>query len=191
MHKIQKEAESIKEQVIAECEELKRKTLEDARNLQRKSLKENPSIYSIYRYCEIKCLEPDYNLWIVKDIKTLKKGVIDIEGTQRIPCIYDDIIAIMEGTNNLIVLDNNYYGLVDLRGRIVIKPQYNDFNRDFNRNLWNVKLEDKWGYIDYKGNTIIPFQYDNSATFLENKAEVEQNGEKFYINTLGERIENI
>ncbi|WP_153730413.1 WG repeat-containing protein [Sporosarcina obsidiansis] len=53
----------------------------------------------------------------------------------------------------------------------IIAPKY-DMARDFSEGLAAVKVGEKWGYIDTKGNTVIDFQYDDAYTFSEGKALV-------------------
>lgn len=49
----------------------------------------------------------------------------------------------------------------------------------------------KWGFVDKSGNVIVPVQYDNVQSFNEEGvANVTLNGEKFSINTKGERVQN-
>jgi len=49
----------------------------------------------------------------------------------------------------------------------------------------------KWGFIDKTGKVIVPVQYDDIESFnAEGIAKVTLNGEKFSINTKGERVQN-
>ncbi len=53
----------------------------------------------------------------------------------------------------------------------IIKPEYDD-TRGFSDDLAAVMKNDKWGYIDTTGKTIIQFKYDIAYSFSENKALV-------------------
>ena len=184
---IKKEAERIKQKVLDECKEIK----EDTKKLQEKILKEDNTIYSIYKYSRVNYL--NFDLWAVTDINTHKSGVIDIRGNQIIPCVFDEIGGILQGSNDILVMNidsnNTYFGLVNKKGNTLIEPKYNDFDCGFIGGLWAVKLNNKWGYVDKNDNTIIPFKYDKANPFFEEKAQVELNGERFYIDKNGVKIE--
>jgi hypothetical protein len=44
----------------------------------------------------------------------------------------------------------------------------------------------KWGYIDTKGNVVVPFDYDSAKPFSEGLALVKKDGEFLYIDTKGD-----
>ena len=168
LNAIKQEAQKIKDETIKECKKLKEETQE----LQENILKNNTSVYSIYRYNRVQYVE--FNLWAVTDINTYKTGLIDINGKQILPCIYDCIPSILEGTNDILImkrdLEKNYFGLASKTGEIIIEPKYNDFEFGFSNGLWAVKLDNKWGFIDHNGNTVIPFKYDKANCFIDKKA---------------------
>ncbi len=186
LNAIKQEAQKIKEETIKECKKLK----EETQDLQENILKNNNSVYSIYRYSKVLYL--NFNLWTVTDINNFKTGVIDIKGNQIIPCIYDEISGLLDGTDDILVMNRdtncNYYGLVNQKGEIIIEPKYNDFDGGIYNNLWAVKLDNKWGFIDHNGNPVIPFKYDKANCFIDKKAKVELNEESFYIDKLGNRV---
>ena len=183
---IRQKSQEIKDETIKECKKLKEETQEFQENI----LKNNTSIYSIYRYNRVQYVE--FNLWAVTDINTYKTGLIDINGKQILPCIYDCIPSILEGTNDILimkrVLEKNYFGLASKTGEIIIEPKYNDFEFGFSNGLWAVQLDNKWGFIDHNDNIIIPFKYDKVSYFSDNKAKVELNGESFYIDKSENRV---
>lgn len=53
----------------------------------------------------------------------------------------------------------------------IIAPKYDEV-RSFSDDLAAVMQNEKWGYIDVKGNTVIEFKYDMAYSFSENKAVV-------------------
>ena len=179
-------SQEIKDETIKECKKLKQKSKE----LQENILKNNNSIYSIYRYSKVHYL--NFNLWAVTDINNLKAGVIDINGNQIIPCIYDEISGLLDGTDDILVMNHgtngNYFGLASKTGEIIIEPKYNDFECGFRNGLWAVQLDNKWGFIDHNGNIVIRFKYDKVSYFSDNKAKVELNGESFYIDKTENRV---
>jgi len=65
------------------------------------------------------------------------------------------------------------YGFVDVKGKDVIPVKFQEV-RDFSEGLAAVKLNDKWGFIDTLGNTVIDFQFteepmpfSNGRTFVK------------------------
>jgi len=58
----------------------------------------------------------------------------------------------------------------------------------FTEKLLAVEKDDKWGYINTKGETKIEFFYDLAGAFLDNVAVVCQNNRFFLINSAGDRI---
>lgn len=53
----------------------------------------------------------------------------------------------------------------------IIEPKYDEV-RSFSDELAAVMQNNKWGYIDTKGNVVIDFKYDMAYSFSENKAVV-------------------
>ena len=50
-------------------------------------------------------------------------------------------------------------------------------------------MEDKYGYIDRKGEFIIPLQFDTARDFTDGYAVVERNGQSWVVNTTGQVLE--
>lgn len=71
---------------------------------------------------------------------------------------------------------------------VIIAPKYLAAY-DFSENLAAVKKWDKWGFIDVEGNEVIPFVYDFVGHFRNGRTEVWQAKENFFINHLGERVD--
>ena len=69
-----------------------------------------------------------------------------------------------------------------------------DFNFDdafsFTENLAKVKLNNKWGFIDKTGKTIIPFEYEQAISFQNGKARVKKNGKWFWIDKTGKCVKD-
>jgi hypothetical protein len=71
------------------------------------------------------------------------------------------------GENRIRVYDGKKCGAIDIWGRNMIPCKY-QFIGDFSENgLAHVKFYDKWGYIDKKGNEIIPFEFEDAEPFDE------------------------
>ena len=80
-----------------------------------------------------------------------------------------------------VVLDN--YSWVNRK----ITEEY-DFAHDFSEGLAIVNLDDKYGFMDNKGEIIIPIIYDYAFSFYYGLAKVKLNDEYFRINKNNERI---
>ena len=63
----------------------------------------------------------------------------------------------------------------ELSYSVMIEPKYQDASY-FSEGLAAVKQNDKWGYIDETGKTIIPFEYDYAFPFSEGVAVVAKYG---------------
>lgn len=57
--------------------------------------------------------------------------------------------------------------------------------------LLRVRKNNKFGYIDYKGNLIIDFYFDFASDFKEGLARVQIKNKWFYINELGNEVFNL
>lgn len=91
---------------------------------------------------------------------------------------------------------NLRYFVMDTTGKEVFLPDgiqafQDSYGRlgSFRQNFHPVKNPDnKWGFINRKGETIIPFRYDDVHFFGGGYAIVTQNGEKMVINSKGEKL---
>ena len=93
------------------------------------------------------------------------------------------------------IKSNNKFGYFDEKGNVKIKPNF-DYARPFADSMAAVCLGcqfvrngehdevigGKWGFINIKGDLLIPFKYDNVSDFKDGKAKVEKNGNFTYIN---------
>ena len=55
-------------------------------------------------------------------------------------------------------------GVIDGTGKMVIRPQFLQAQA-FRNGLAAVKKDEAWGYIDRRGNTVVPFEYQAAETF--------------------------
>lgn len=53
---------------------------------------------------------------------------------------------------------------------------------EFSEGFLNVCIDGKWGYIDFRGETMTPFEYDYAKPFSCGMAKVRKNGQTGYIN---------
>jgi len=89
---------------------------------------------------------------------------------------------------------NGKYGLVkiinEFEKEIVVKPKYDYFNSfdyfcTMNPNITEVKLGNKWGFINKNGKEITPIKYDSCRAFTNGFATVKLNGKWGYVDTNG------
>ncbi|MCI5978767.1 MAG: WG repeat-containing protein [Bacteroidales bacterium] len=100
--------------------------------------------------------------------------------------------------NNIISLTKKYYSFQDektgkwgykCRRQVVIPAIYDETSCDcFSEGLAAVKLNDKYGYIDWKGTIVIPAVYEDANNFVNNMALVKLNGKMGCIDRSGNII---
>lgn len=66
--------------------------------------------------------------------------------------------------SKIIVKKGDLYGLMNVEGKIVIEPSYENM-RGFVNGFAPVCKDDKWGYIDEEGNQIIDYLYEDAKDF--------------------------
>jgi len=119
---------------------------------------------------------PRFGLWYVQ-LSSTEQGFLDLKGNEVIPPIYNSISNYNMENNFIIVRKNAQageirYGVIDNTGKTVIP-----FNFKFlgtpNEGLLAAKFENnKFGYIDQKGTTIIQPEYDVAYNFNNGRAQV-------------------
>lgn len=93
----------------------------------------------------------------VLDRGTVKWGVIDEEGKEIVPFIYNH--ARMYNDGLVAVKKDGKWGFIDKEGKIIIPFIYLDAEY-YSNGLASVKNEQGWGFINIKGKIIIPFIYE-------------------------------
>lgn len=78
-------------------------------------------------------------------------GLLDAQGEQLIPCKYESMHVLSD--NLVAVKENQQWGLVDQKDRIIVNPQY-DGIVDNGHDLLEVRKDERMGYIDRTGATI-------------------------------------
>lgn len=94
---------------------------------------------------------------------------------------YDETSSFADGEGEWGLV--NYQGAEIVRGFDKINP--------FKEHLALTKKGEKYGYLNDTGRIAIDFIYDEASNFKNGVAKVEQSGESFYINYLGEKVENV
>ncbi len=87
------------------------------------------------------------------------------------------------------VEQDSKWGYIDQAGNMKIILKYDDAE-SFYDGLAIVKSDNKWGFIDKQDNVVIPIIFDAAYCFSnDGKAKVMLEGETFFINLQGNRIE--
>ncbi len=79
------------------------------------------------------------------------------------------------------------FGLKNKIDRVILSPAYNEIGF-CHENLASALKGNKYGFINDKGNVVIPFEYDEASPFWSGKAKVKQNGKSFYIDKTGKVV---
>lgn len=87
-----------------------------------------------------------------------------------------------------IYVDNNKYAIVELTPQFIKALEVYDELAPFSEGYAAVKRGGKWGYINTKGEEIIPCKYDDASGFREGCAQVRKDTETSYISTRGEDV---
>ena len=128
----------------------------------------------------------DGKAYVTKDGK---HGTIDKDGNELIPVIYDYVgFEFIENEGLVMVRQGDRCGFVRTNGDVVIPIVYEDAECYFSNELVRVKLHGQWGYLNRKGDVIIPMIYEEARNFNNERAEVQLDTEKFYIDVNGRRI---
>lgn len=128
----------------------------------------------------------------------LKYGFINDRGDRVVQPTYDQVTY--ENGMWQVKLDGKY-GYLDSALNLAVPIEYGvtygftngyaavNIGGGFNQNY--IIEGGKWGFVDKTGNVVVPVQYDDVESFnAEGIAKVTLNGEKFRINTKGERVQN-
>lgn len=118
-----------------------------------------------------------------------KYGFINESGEFVVEPKYDQVYSFDEDGFSQVILDGKW-GLVNEKGEVVIEPKYERMGM-FVEGLAGVKVGDKWGFINTNGDVVIEPIYD-SASYFDGRGLnlVRLDGEKFYINKKGERVDD-
>lgn len=106
-----------------------------------------------------------------------KQGAINKSGELVIQPTYEYGLLNL-GKGLLGYMDKNgKTGILDKNGNIVVSPIYENSYTILNDGLMYVKSKDKWGYINTKGEMVIPQIYCEVRAFYEGQAWVKQSEE--------------
>jgi hypothetical protein len=91
--------------------------------------------------------------------KNGKQGKIDLAGNVDIAFTYDELVK--DVTGGYIIKNNGKYGMIDHRGLLILKAEYDMISEVSYEGLFIVQKDKKFGTVNIYGNNVIPVQYDN------------------------------
>lgn len=123
------------------------------------------------------------------NVNTQKFGVIDKKGNILSEAVYNNEISFNNGYSPINL--NGKWGLINKKGEVIIKPQYQEMGRTFNEGYINVKKNGQWGYIDVNNNVKIAFQFDWCGTFCDEITWIQQGNVFGFIDKTGNELSPI
>ena len=103
-------------------------------------------------------------------------GIMDLSWNVLTPPMYDDVHLI--GADEIAVKKGDLHGVVTAGGTEIIPVRYENLNiDDYEKGSpLGACIGGKYGFIDARGNTIIPFVYDSVGSFNYGRAVVVRDG---------------
>jgi hypothetical protein len=86
------------------------------------------------------------------------------------------------------VRKNKKWGYIDTTGAIVIPLKYNEVE-NFSEGMARVRVGQKWGLMSSTGKEIIKPTFQEIGPFINDKAKVLLDGEEYYMNKNGIRVD--
>ena len=124
------------------------------------------------------------NLWFEENILKVQKdgkyGLINLDGTEKLPCEYDSITVLKGIKNSMIVKKDNSVGLVNSEGTIIVPVEYSSIEaitKDYKNGFIVKNAESKFGVIKSDGQIALECKYDDIKNIEDNnKYVVKENG---------------
>ena len=134
-------------------------------------------------------IEDDNVIFASCDIDNRKNGeaLFDINGNQLTDFKYQGIYhGVEEGFFEVENTDGEH-GQLSITGEEVVPCIYEDSCR-FQEGVSAMKLNNKWGMVDYKNSTIIPFIYEDMFCSFNNKIPAKLNGKWGIVDKFNKKI---
>lgn len=116
--------------------------------------------------------EDDFYRSVVSTDITKRYGLIDADGKILLDAIYNAIDLF--NRINIRVKKDGLYGLYDLEGREIIAPQYEELILLPLKNLIAAKKDEHWGFLDMKGQILLPFEKQLPLSVNENRIWIQR-----------------
>jgi len=121
------------------------------------------------KYYLFEGFENGYSIVSVSISETESKwGLIDSTGKETIPLNYD-YLDYFPAFKVVSYNDKESFqaGLMDVKGKTVIAPQYDALSMGVGAGLWSVSKDYKFGAVNLKNQVIIPFTFSFIGTFSD------------------------
>ena len=134
-------------------------------------------------------IEDDNVIFASCDIDNRKNGeaLFDINGNQLTDFKYQGIYHGVEEGFFEVENTEGKHGQLSITGEEIIPCIYEDSSR-FQEGVSAMKLNDKWGMVDYKNFTIIPFMYEDMFCSFNNKIPAKLDGKWGIIDKFNNKI---
>ena len=113
--------------------------------------------------------------------------LINTKGDVLTP-VYNRLIPV-EG-QGFISMGDNLYGLVSLNGDVIMAPTYSKILLPF-ENTGIMPAQNRsgnFGFINFKGEEVVPFRFEDARAFFDNKGYVKENGKYGVVDLNGNYI---
>ena len=157
----------------------------------------NEEIFTNYDKVEaLENYDKTENLWYEKSILKVQKdgkwGLIDLDGKEIAPIIYDNITTLKGVENSLIVEKDGKKGLINDKGSKIIDTEYSEiqsFGENYKNGYITVNSENKYGIIGFSGEKILDNNYEKIENIYGEKYFViRENGKEQLIDKQGSKI---
>ena len=101
--------------------------------------------------------------------------------------VYEKKLNFSEGLILIFVPSKKKFAYMDGHGNVIFPTQFDQFTH-FNEGLACVRKGKKWGYINPEMEVVIPIIYEDVDYFLNEKAKVWLNHQRFFIDKNGQKI---
>lgn len=108
-------------------------------------------------------------------VKSSKFGLIDEFGKEILPCEYDSITSVMKDVR--FAKRNKKYCVVNKDGEAITECIYADYAHQEFYNFIPVKLNGKWGFLNYEGKEAIQFKFDELSDIQDSDFVAKYNGQ--------------
>lgn len=119
-------------------------------------------------------------------VKDKMYGLIDRQGNQIAPCVYDKILP---SSNNEVMIykDGWRSGFINNRGVKIIPAMYEN-TLGFSEGLAACQFNGEWGFINKSNQVVIPFKFSEVGSFSYGLARVRKNNLWGYIDEFGKIV---
>lgn len=114
-------------------------------------------------------------LWFEENVLKVQKegkyGLINLDGTEILPCEYDSISTLKGIKNSLIVKKDGKVGLVNTDGSIIVPVEYIDITavtQDYQNGFIVKNADNKYGIINSNGQIALEVKYDGIKNIRDN-----------------------